>query len=457
MTTEATSAKSSYGQIVDLEEVIAGAIPDIPPYFKGVNHDKATDWINNEHSIIYFAENGQLLVYENGVYKPCGEIIIKGSLNKIFSGCCKQSGRSLLTKNDINEIISRVQITNVRSLSILDDIGPYVNLENGYINLETLELLEHTPDKPFMNKCPVRYVDGVECPVFREFLDQSLEKEYHPALEEWFGYNLWPNYCVQKAMMFYGPKRTGKGTTIRVLEAMIGRDNCSHVNLQELAINKFKIANLFGKMANTYGDLPRAMVIDTGHFKNLTGEDTVEGEQKFKDPFNFYNKAKMTYSTNYIPMLKEADDAFYGRWVILPYQNSCYGHEDVTLTKRLTTPEELSGILNMALSGLDRLRSNNWQFSYTLSGSEVYERLSNPIVAFLQDGYQASDIGKISKTDLYRDYGEWAEKNNMPPMSSMIAFNKLIIAQTVIPVIGCWISLRTGKQIEGWIGLMKNP
>ena len=80
-----------------------------------------------------------------------------------------------------------------------------------------------------------------------------------------------------------------------------------------------------------------------------------------------------------------------------------------------------------------------------------------PIVAFLQDGYQASDIGRISKTDLYRDYGEWAKKNNIPPMSSMIAFNKLIIAQTVIPVIGCWISLRTGKQIEGWTGLMKNP
>jgi len=239
MSTEAIEV-SPCGSIVDLEEAIAGAIPDIPPYFKGVNHDRATDWINNKHSIIYFAENGQLLVYENGVYKPYGEVIIKGSLNEIFSGCCKRNDKALLTRNDITEIISRVQITNVQPLSIIDDIGPYVNLENGYINLETLDLFEHTPDKPFMCKCPVRYVDGAECPVFMEFTDQSLDKEYHPALEEWFGYNLWPDTCAQKAMMFYGPKRTGKGTTIRVLEAMIGRDNCSHVSLQELATNKFR-------------------------------------------------------------------------------------------------------------------------------------------------------------------------------------------------------------------------
>lgn len=77
-------------------------------------------------------------------------------------------------------------------------------------------------------------------------------------------------------------------------------------------------------------------------FKNLTGEDIIEGEQKFKTAFNFSNKAKMTYSANDVPMLKEADDAFYGRWLILPFVNSCYGKEDVTLNKRLTSSEELS-------------------------------------------------------------------------------------------------------------------
>jgi putative DNA primase/helicase len=440
----------------EYDPIEAGAIPSCHDNFSGINHDIAADWINNLHSIIYFAENGQLLVYNNGVYQTCGEIIIKGSLNKVFHGCSKPNGKSILTKNDINEIISRVQVENAQPLNIIDNIGPYLNLENGYINLETLELSEHTPDIPFMNKCPVRYVDGAECQEFMEFLDQSLEKEYHPALEEWFGYNLWSDSRAQKAMLFHGPKRTGKGTTIRVLESMVGSNNCSHVSLQELATNKFKIANLFGKMANTYGDLPKAMVIETGQFKNLTGEDTIEGEQKFKTAFNFYNKAKMTYSANDVPMLKEADDAFYGRWLILPYVNSCYGREDVSLSERLTSPEELSGVLNMALRGLDRLRSNGWHFSHTLSGSEVYERMSNPIVAFLQDGYQASDISRISKTDLARDYGEWAKKNRMPPMSSMIEFNKRMKAQNTIPVEESRYG-PFGEQVEGWVGIIKNP
>ncbi len=438
----------------EYDPIEAGAIEAKFGKFSGINHDIAADWINNRHSTIYFAENGQLLVYDNGVYQTCGEIIIKGSLNRVFHGCSKINGKSLLVKNDISEIIARVQVENAQPLNIIDDIGPYVNLENGYINLETLELSEHTPDIPFMNKCPVRFVDGAECPEFMEFLDQSLDKEYHPALEEWFGYNLWPDSCAQKAMLFHGPKRTGKSTTIKVLEAMIGKNNCSHVSLQELATNKFKIANLFGKMANTYGDLPKAMVIETGQFKNLTGEDTIEGEQKFKNPFNFYNKAKMTYSANDVPMLKEADDAFYGRWLILPFANSCYGREDTSLTRRLTSPEELSGVLNMALGGLDRLRSNGWHFSSTLSGSEVYERMSNPIVAFL-DGYQASDISRISKTDLARDYGEWAKGEGMPPMPSIIAFNKAMKAQNVIPVEESYYIVGD-VRVEGWVGIIKN-
>ncbi len=37
---------------------------------------------------------------------------------------------------------------------------------------------------------------------------------------------------------------------------------------------------------------------------------------------------------------------------------------DHLLIEKLTTPEELSGLLNLALQGLKRLRDNNWTFSY---------------------------------------------------------------------------------------------
>ena len=82
--------------------------------------------------------------------------------------------------------------------------------------------------------------------------------------------------------------------------------------------------------------------------------------------------------------------------------------------------------------------------------------MSNPIVAFLQDGYQASDISRISKTDLARDYGEWAKKNRMPPMSSMIEFNKRMKAQNTIPVEESRYG-PFGEQVEGWVGIIKNP
>jgi hypothetical protein len=43
----------------------------------------------------------------------------------------------------------------------------------------------------------------------------------------------------------------------------------------------------------------------------------------------------------------------------------------------------------------------------------------------------------------------------MPPMSSMIEFNKRMKAQNTIPVDECWIG-SGGGQVEGWVGIIKN-
>ena len=170
------------------------------------------------------------------------------------------------------------------------------------------------------------------------------------------------------------------------------------------------------------------------------------------------NTAKLIYSANSLPSIKAEDDAFYNRWVIIPFENSFYGHEDTNLTEKLTTPEELSGILNFALSGLIRLKKNDWQFSDRISSGTYYRRKSNPILAFLEDCCECSESEHVVKAELLMAYNTWASAHGYPPATSMKAFGSVIQDQTIIPTDKCQPKVGD-RQVEAWAGmrLKKKP
>lgn len=150
-------------------------------------------------------------------------------------------------------------------------------------------------------------------------------------------------------------------------------------------------------------------------------------------------------------MIKVDDDAFYNRWIIIPFDNSVYGHEDVKLTSKLTSSEELSGILNFALRGLSRLKDNYWQFTDGNSGAG-YRRKSNPVIAFLEDCCEPSDTGYIIKAELLKAYNRWAAEHDLPPAKSKKAFGGIIQDQTVIPVDTSQPKVGD-RQVEAWAGI----
>jgi putative DNA primase/helicase len=338
------------------------------------------------------------------------------------------------------------------NISIFENEQLIFNLSNGLLNVNTFELILHSPEWKLLTKSPVIYNPQAECPQFMEFMDNSLEPKYHQLIGEFIGYILWPEYHIHKAFMFLGPPRTGKGTMIRTTEAIVGKHDCSHVSLQDLTGNRFMRARLFGKKLNIYGDLPATPISDAGIFKNLTGEDTIDAENKFQHPFSFRNDAKLLFSANTVPSMKSRDDAFYNRWIIVPFGNSMLGKEDSDLTKKLTVHEELSGILNFVLEGLTRLKSNGWKFTYGDDAAALYRRKSNPIIAFLEDECEISADGYVIKTDLISAYNQYASKMELPPTTSGIAFGKAIADQTLIPV-ETFHPKVNDRQVEVWRGI----
>ncbi len=420
----------------------------------GVNYERAADMILENYHIVYVVEHKSPYIYMDGQYRNHGHEFLNRYLVDSFRGITTFSGQSVMSMKCREQILSQLYARRGDSLRNIDNQTRYFNLDNGLLDLETLDISAHTPDIVMFNKSPVIYDSRAECPHFEEYLDNVLPKKYHETLEEIIGYTLYPGYPAEKAFMFYGPRRTGKSTMLRTIQKILGENNCSHVSLHDLISDKFAGHSLFGKLANISGDLPAVVLGDPGIFKNATGEDTIEVQEKGKTRYNLHNKAKMIFSTNALPALKYDDPAYYGRWIILPFTYSFYGREDYKIEQRMQTPEELSGILNIGLAGLARLRSNHWRFSYTDDAEKVYLKASKPVLAFLDENFELSDSGHISKDEFIKLYNVWAEKNKLPMASSKKAVGLLMQDQTMKPVTTAFPSI-SGKQVESWSGIQQ--
>jgi len=145
----------------------------------------------------------------------------------------------------------------------------------------------------------------------------------------------------------------------------------------------------------------------------------ITAEHKNRPHFQFKNYAKLIFSANEIPYSKDGTDAYFRRWIIINFPNTFNDEGDnlknPNLTAELTTAEELSGIFNWAIEGLERLiHKGKFDSKPTEIIAEEYKRKSSPIAAFVQDCLEEDDDGVIEKEELFRRFVKYCKKNGIP-------------------------------------------
>ena len=384
--------------------------------------------IGNEH--IYTTrddERAQMWIYQDGIYVPQAKTYIKEICRTILG--------EAYTTNIVNEIISKIE---AGSYVEQDDFFKNeqieeVAIESGILNIMTREITPFTPQKKFFSKRPIKYNENAECPAISKHFETVLKyKEDVPVLEELFGYLLLRENKIERAFMFIGSGRNGKGKTLELMKRFVGIDNCASIPLQQLEDDNFAMGELFNKMANIAGDLDKKALKHTGAFKTLTGRDLISASRKFLTRVKFTNYAKLIFACNELPITYDLTYAFWDRWIVLefPYvfvtqkefeeledeeEKSKSRLKDPDIIKKIATEEELSGLLNLALNGLSRLLDNN-SFSYSKNTEEVHKlwlRKSSSFNAFLMDCVEEDWDTNITKTDLRHAYSEYCREHKL--------------------------------------------
>lgn len=346
---------------------------------------------------------------EQGIWKEDAEIFIRNKLRTLLFEESEQK------KHYAEEIVCYIKDLSWKQKDIEEPLMK-VCLKNGVLNLETLEIEEHSPKYFFVNRVNAIYDKEADCPMIKTFFSQIVNEENVILLQELIGYCLYKEHFIHKAMMLVGAGANGKSTFLNLLKEFLGHENIASVPLQFLEFNRFAVSSLHGKLANIFADLSSKALSGTSIFKMLVGQDYVPAERKFKEQFFFTNYAKMLFSANQIPKSPEDTNAFFRRWIIINFPNEFYKNADKTLIKKISTEEELSGLLNFAIEGLKRILEQG-DFSLTKSLEEVreqYIRMSDSVGAFEMDVVLSSPDDYVEKKELYTRFCDYCREKSYP-------------------------------------------
>lgn len=368
----------------------------------------------------------EMWIYKNGIYLPQGKSFVKEFCRKILG--------KAITLQFINEVILKIEIdTFIEADQFFSNNNPFeVPIIDGILHILERKIYPFSPKKIFFNKLPIKYNPSAKCPKITEHFKTILRDESDVnVMFELFGYTLLKENKLETAFMFVGDGRNGKTKTLELMKRFLGVENCSGLPLTALTDDSFTLCEIFGKMVNLAGDLSYHELKEAGTIKMLIGRDLIHARRKFLHGLKFVNYAKLIFACNELPRIYDMTDGFWTKWILLEFPFKFVSSEEMkdlsseekqncklintNIIMEISTPEEMSGLLNEALEGLKRILKAE-KFSYSKGTQEVKEmwiRKSDSFMAFCLDFVKEDFESRTSKQELRRQYNIYCRAHKL--------------------------------------------
>lgn len=369
-------------------------------------------------------DSDTLYFHDGQVWNDNGEQVLRKDCRDILTNAA--------SRERVNEVVRNVKSLTYQDRSDIFDLPPEkLVVEDGVLDLLTGDFtpwprLKYRPGT--MTRVDVEYDPDARPEAFLGFLQDVLDHRDAPVMWEVIGYTLFRSYPFQKAIMLLGDGANGKSTLLGALRDFLGRENVAAVELQTLATNRFKKANLEGKLANVAPDISDEGLESTGTFKALMGGDLVDAERKYEAPFSFKNYATLLFSANQKPAAEDDTHAYKRRWVHFQFPHRFDGVECPECEDRCHIPasqdelldtfrDEQAGILNVAAEALRRLHERGGFEATTYDaehGEDADDLAARPILRFVKNELVEAEGDYVRIKAAYEAYRAWATDRGHP-------------------------------------------
>jgi putative DNA primase/helicase len=372
--------------------------------------DLAVRLLRKEYDFITVRDNEQMYCYnpETGVYESNAKQVVKARLEEMLE--------RHYSSHEAREIIGRLKAGGYVDREDFGQSCSSVCVANGVVDIETGEVSDFSPGYNFRSRLPVEYDPEAECPKFHEFLNEVCPDDKIPQLQEFVGYCLQPRMNHKKALLLLGPTDGGKSVFLNVLQALFGADSTVNLSVQYLANQRWGEAELVGRMVNIRHDLDSTDIKNAGKIKELTAGNPVRAERKNQDPFRFEPRTKHIFAANQPPARSTEDDGFWNRWLTVVFPERIPRQEqDPKLTEKLTTDDELAGVLNWAIEGYQRLEEQG-RFTNEPTPSDnrrIWQMYGDSVEQFISRRLDREPDSSARKDETYTEYEAFAKSEDM--------------------------------------------
>ena len=380
--------------------------------------------------------------YEDG-YKPVSGDSFEQSVTESLIHCYDLKGAiSAGLRRDIVDILKTNAFCGLSAqsyhmpcmISSGADVSRILLMKNGYVSVDTImdsmkagrprpKTKEDTPDLFSIWRKDYDYLSTAKCPNFLKFLKEvQPKKENREALQMMAGLCLVPDCTYEKVFVLCGVAGSGKTTFLKVLKAMLGKNCYCSIPLAKMP-DQSNGTLLTEKLANISSDM--SLGAESGHveafLKAVASGEEIPVEQPDGSGIHMANvMARCIFETNEMPRFADKSNGIWSHLYPIPFNHVFRGtaNQNPRLADELIE-HELSGILNWALEGLFRLRTQKTIPQGRDSEAALIDcrMVCDPAGAYLMERTEVNLEKRIDSSNLHHHYTLWAEEKGVQVVS----------------------------------------
>ncbi len=400
-------------------------------------------------------------VYDGSVWQPDENALVVAELAKHLADKLYAFALQIKDEDTRTRYIKRIQKLQMRKnrktmvedaksvhpirMSAFDSNVYLLNLENGTLDLRTMEFHDHNPEDFITKISHINYDPSATCPRWNQFIDEVMvgRKEVGRYLQKAIGYSLSGDTSLECLFIMFGPTtRNGKTTTIETILRVMGEYGRS-AKPDMLATNYFRgqsngssddVARLAGARFVGISEMEQKLTINASLTKQLTGNGSITARFLYEGYFEFHMQAKIFIDTNHLPNVTDRTLFESGRLKIIPFTRHFEDHEqDKTLKTTLMQPENLSGILNWCIEGYKLYKAEGLDEPEEVrTATEEYRVDSDRIAQFMRQCLKKEKGAEIKASAVYGHYKDWCSDNGFKYESSQNFYKRLSLEYLIV-------------------------
>lgn len=294
-----------------------------------------------------------------------------------------------------------------------------IAFENGVLDINTMKLRDYQDDDVIPNVIPCDWNENAEC----EAVDNVLRKmscsddDVFESLIEVMGMCMYRSSEFTQSAILLGDGSNGKSTFIRMLIALLGKNNIATISMTQLG-KQFLVGRLAGKLANLGSEVSNEF--KTGDllstFKELVDGNRMHADVKGVEGFDFENYAMMVMCANEFPKLADTTDGMMRR--IFPIEFNARFRKtdpdyDPRIAKKVSSVEACEYMALLGIMGLQQVIRNNGFTPNSASDrrlEEIKTENDSALAWINYCGWTADDLNDTPTAKHYANYKEWCSE-----------------------------------------------